>query len=188
MKAFIDIGGWTGVSTEFFLKNHPNGKEFKHFIFEPDKRHIETLKRKGLNVIPAAAGTYDGEVKYYWPISSTLAGGSIYSTKQTGGICETRFYKVKSVDIRRFIEQLKDIAKADYIVVKMNCEGAEYEIIPHIKDLKIDKYYIQWHWDKIGISKAKHDMVAAMIPWYPWEAQFKSERFRKEFIKTCDIF
>ena len=26
MKAFIDIGGWNGVSTEFFLKNHPNGK------------------------------------------------------------------------------------------------------------------------------------------------------------------
>lgn len=183
MKAFIDIGGWTGVSTEFLLKNHPC-KDFEHFIFEPDYRHVQTLIKKGLNVIPKAAWIYDGTVKYYFPSRGTLAGGSLYGNKITGSINIYNFYEVDCVDIRKFIEDLK----TDYIVIKMNCEGAEYEIIPHIKDLKIDKYYIQWHWDKIGLSKAKHDEVSKMVKWYPWEAQFKSEKFRKEFLKSCDTF
>ena len=184
MKAFIDIGGWTGVSTEFFLKNHPNGKDFKHFIFEPDRRHIETLKRKGLNVIPKAAWFYNGNIKYYYPTKGTLAGGTLYGTKITGNVNCNTFYMVKCIDIREFIINLN----ADYLVLKLNCEGAEYDIIPHLQGIKIDKWYVQWHWDKINISKEVHDEVSSMITWHPWEAQFKSERFRKEFIRSCDIF
>lgn len=182
MKVFIDIGGWTGISTEFFLRNHPC-KDFKHFIFEPDYRHVQTLKKKGLNVIPKAAWTYNGKVKYYFPTKGTLAGGSLYSTKKTGSINPANFYEADCIDIREFILNLN----ADYIVVKLNCEGAEYDIIPHLKGVKIDKWYVQWHWDKIGLSEAKHNEVSVMIKWHPWEAQFKSERFKKEFIKTCDI-
>jgi len=184
MKAFIDIGGWNGVSTEFFLRNHPNGKDFKHFIFEPDLRHIQTLVKKGLNVIPKAAGVYNGLIDYYYPVKGTLAGGTIYKNKKTGSINPANHYQVDCIDIREFIINLK----ADYIVVKLNCEGAEYQIIPHIHDLKIDKYYIQWHWDKIGLSKNDHDYISSLVKWHPWEAQFKSDKFKKQFIASCDIF
>lgn len=184
MRTFIDIGGWNGCSTEFFLKYHPNGRDFKHFIFEPDKRHIETLKRKKLNVIPKAAWFYNGEVKFYYATSSTKAGGTMFAEKKTGGIDKSRFYTVPCIDIREFIENLE----ADYIVIKLNCEGGEYTIIPRLEGIKIDKWYVQWHYDKIGLKKEGHDEIASMIDWHPWKAQFNQQKFIKEFISTCDTW
>lgn len=183
MKAFIDIGGWNGCSTEFFLKNHPRGSEFKPFIFEPDQSHIGTLTKKHLPVIPRAAWIHNGKIKFYYAASSTRAGGTLYPSKSTGGISSKRYYEVDCTDIREFIKHLK----ADYVVVKLNCEGAEYNIIPHLQGVKIDKWYVQWHYDKIGLSKSDHDRISSMIKWHPWNAQFNSGKFIKEFISTCDI-
>jgi hypothetical protein len=113
-----------------------------------------------------------------------LAGGSLYGHKTTGSVNINNFYEVDCIDIREYIVNLR----AEYVVVKLNCEGAEYEIIPHLQEVRVNKYYIQWHWDKVGISKAKHNMISSMVKWYPWEAQFRSERFKKEFIRSCDIW
>jgi len=184
LKAFIDIGGWKGVSTEFFLKYHPQGREFNTFIFEPDMRLVKVIQAKGLNVIPKAAWINSGTVKFYPATGGTGAGGSVYGNKKTGHVNPKIFTSVECVDIRIFIESLN----AEYVVVKMNCEGAEYNLIPHLQGVKVDKWYVQWHWDKIGLSKADHERISSMIKWHPWEVQFNSERFKKEFIKSCDTF
>ena len=80
-KIFLDIGGWTGKSAEFFIKTHPQGSDFEIFTFECDRRNIETIKSKKLPItlIEKAAWSSNGKIKYYWGNDD---GGTMYSTKK----------------------------------------------------------------------------------------------------------
>jgi FkbM family methyltransferase len=186
-KIFIDIGGWTGVSAEFFLKNYPSVNEFEIFTFECDKRNIEIIQKKNLPItlIKKAAWSYNGNVRFYYSNGGTRAGGTMYVSKKTGHINNKNYYDVECIDIAEFIRSFDE---NDYIIMKLNCEGAEYEIIPHLKNERlfhrIKKWYVQWHWDKIGISKKKHDQVAGMIKSYNWECQFNASKFKNYFLQT----
>lgn len=183
MKRFLDIGAWTGASVEFFLKNHPQAKEFDIVSFECDKRNIETIKKKHLPItlVEKAAWIFDGTVRFYPGLGPTKAGGTMYQSKITGGVSDKVFYDVECEDIARYLD-------ADYTIMKINAEGAEYDIIPYLCECgllhRVNKWYIQWHWDKIGLSKFRHDEVAGMIESSPWNAQFGAAKFRNEFIKS----
>jgi len=185
-KIFLDIGGWTGVSAEFFRNTHPQGREFEIFTFECDKRNIEIIKKKNIPVIliEKAAWVYDGTVNFYPANAGTKAGGTMYPAKKTGHVDRNKFYKVPCIDIAKFVKQFEGC----YIVMKLNVEGAEYNIIPHLWESGlthiIDKFYIQWHWDKIGLTKAEHERIASMIVWFPWKAQMNANKFKEEFLKT----
>lgn len=185
-KIFLDIGGWTGKSAEFFLANHPEAKQFKIFTFECDKRNIETIKSKKLPItlIEAAAWTYNGTVKYYYGNDD---GGTMYPTKKTGNISPAKSYDVRAVDLAEFIRE--NFKSDDYIIMKLNCEGAEYELIPHLLagDLIwwIDKWYVQWHWQKIGLSEANHTRVVNIIgESFEWDCQCNEVTFVNRFKAT----
>jgi FkbM family methyltransferase len=183
MKRFLDIGAWTGASAEFFLRNHPQAKDFEIISFECDRRNIEVIKRKHLPItlIEKAAWIYNGLIKFYPGNGPTKAGGTLYPYKTSGGVSDKVFYNVGCVDIARYLD-------GDYTILKLNCEGAEYDIISYLYGCgllhKVDKWFVQWHWDKIGVSKARHDEVSGMIDWSPWNAQFNQNKFVKEFLKT----
>ena len=183
-KVFIDIGGYNGVSAEFFRNNHPEGKDFEIYTFECDERNIAILKNRpelNINLIEKAAWIYDGEVKYYYGVSD---GGTLYPSKSTGNINPSVFVWVPTIDLARFI--LSNFNDEDYIVIKMNCEGSEYELIPHLKKYGlinwVDKWYIQWHYQKIGLSEAEHNRISDIIPkWWPWNCQLYAEDFKEVF-------
>jgi len=183
MKRFLDIGAWTGASAEFFLRNHPKAKDFEVISFECDKRNIEVIKKKHLPItlVEKAAWVHDGTIRFYPGLGPTKAGGTVYAGKKTGGVNGKVFQEVECVDITRYLD-------ADYTIVKINAEGAEYDIIPYLYECgllhKVNKWYVQWHWDKIGISKQRHDEVGNMINWSPWNAQFNHSKFVKEFLKS----
>jgi len=181
MMRFLDIGAWNGASAEFFLKNHPQAKDFEIISFECDKRNIEAIKKKHLPItlVEKAAWIFDGKVKFYPGLGPTKAGGTMYADKKTGGVNNKVFQEVECVDIARYLS-------ADYVIIKLNAEGAEYDIIPYLCDsgLRVDKWFVQWHWDKIGLSKARHDEVSRMINWSPWNAQFNQSKFVKDFLKA----
>jgi len=185
-KIFIDIGGWNGVSAEFFRNTHPQGKEFEIYIFECDHRNIDVIKKKNLPVtlIEKAAWITNGMVKFYYANAGTKAGGTLYPTKKTGHVNRNNFYIVPCIDIVEFIRQFAGC----YIIMKLNCEGAEYDIIPHLKNAgmlsMINKFYVQWHWDKIGLSKERHNEVAGMINSHPWDCQFNAKKFKEKFMAT----
>ncbi len=185
MNIFLDLGAYDGMSAEFFRKYHPHGKQFRIYSFECDNRNIEKLrKRKDLNIelIEKAVWTKDGTMGYYYGKDD---GGSLYSTKKTGGITPRNTYEVETIDIARWIRE--NCTEEDYIIMKMNIEGVEYDIIPHLYSEGltswINKWFVQWHWEKVGISKEKHGHVQSLIPeWFPWECQLGFERFVPQFI------
>lgn len=157
-----------GRSVKFFRENHPQGDEFEVYGFECLPDNLSALSGTDYTLIRAAAWTENGHIRFH---PGKLDGSSIYGTKKTGRVRPDRYIEVPCVDFAQFLSAR--FTKEDYLVVKMNIEGAEYGIIEHLHDLGmtdwIDKWYVCWHWHKIGMKKAEHDRVEAMIPaWYPW--------------------
>ena len=188
MKIFIDIGAYDGMSAEFFRKYHPQQKEYQIFSFECDRRNLEILRDKAyelkIHLVEKAAWHSDGTMKYFHGKDD---GGSMFSTKNTGGIDPERYYQVETVDIGRFIQ--RHCKQTDYIILKLNAEGAEYSIIPHLKKLNlipwINTWFVQWHWEKIGLSLALHEKVVRMLPeWHPWECQLGTTQFVNKFLNA----
>ena len=165
-KIFLDIGAYDGNDSKWFLENNPEGKVF---AFECDKRNVEAIKKRGLDIrlIEAAAWIYDGEVEYYY---GNPDGGTLLSCKKTGGINPFNYYSVPCIDFAKFMKD--NFIKADHITIKMNCEGSEYQLINHIKRTNliewVDKWYVDWHYHKIGMKESEHNDIAKLIKNNRW--------------------
>ncbi len=159
MKIFINVGAHHGDVAVKFIKDNPN---FKLYLFECDRDNIKMLKNRGFNPIEKAAWSSNGKIKYYYGKSD---GGTLYAGKKTGSINPRRYYEVESIDMAEFMKD--NFSKDDYIVMKMNCEGSEYEIIPHLKKHNllgwVDKWIVDWHWKKIGMDEDQHNRIKEMV-------------------------
>jgi len=67
----------------------------------------------------------------------------------------------------------------DYLCLKVDVEGAEYEIFPKmLRDGTIslvDELYAEFHWHKCGVSQEQHDELVRQIeqhlPLRDWDAR-----------------
>lgn len=185
-RIFIDLGAHIGESAKFFRKHHPEGNTFEVFCFEPEPGNIEILEQLkdvwNLRIIPKAASYYNSTAKLYTGMSES---GSLYQEKRTGGLDGETHVIVETID---FIEWLNELVSSDYVPeiwLKMNIEGEEYEIIPRMHEfglLKfVHRFYINWHWKKIGVPKELHDRIKAMIPEdkiFRWWAMFGEDNIQ----------
>lgn len=185
-KIFLDIGAYIGDSVDFFLRHHPLSEDFEIFSFECDKRNLSILKSKALptKVIEAAAWSSGGVKHYYFGKDD---GGSLYPDKKTGGVHPRQYYPVRTIDLARFIKI--NFHSDDYIILKLNCEGAEYEIIPHLKNKGVldwvNLLFVQWHYGKIpSITKEKHEEASGMKKNYKWDVMTPTQEFVEYFLKT----
>ena len=74
--------------------------------------------------------------------------------------------EVDSIDFSKWI--LDNFQKDDFIICKMNIEGAEYNVLEKMlidgSIDYIDKLYMSWHWRKLeGFPKQKHDQIAKAV-------------------------
>lgn len=176
-RIFLDLGGHKGESTTFFRKHHPDADQFEYFIFEPLPGNIvHCANLDNVTIIPKAASIIDGKAKLYTGLPES---GSLSDQKRSGGLDGETGIQVETID---FPEWFNDLVTGDYVPeiwLKMNIEGAEYDIIHnmyHFGLLKfIHRFYVQWHWAKIGLIKENHNHVKDMIPQdklFPWRAMF----------------
>jgi len=174
-KVFVDLGAMDGSSTQFFRRHYPGANEFEYYLFEPLPANIKKLNRlDNVTVMPYAAWWYNGVKKLYTGLPES---GSLFQEKRSGNLDGKKFINVQCFDFSSWLYDT--FTKKDYIILKMNVEGAEYQIIKSLvysKHIKlINKLYVQWHWDKIGMSKAEHDNIVSMLEGrkvYKWEAMF----------------
>lgn len=194
---FLDVGGFNGLSSLFWRVVHPCGWDFDIHVFEPSHVNAELIREKnrdkklGLVLVEKAAWISNEPQRFYY---GKQDGGTLISTKKTGGIHPDQFYEVKTVDLSEYI--IKNFSGASFLAIKLNCEGAEYALIKHLQERGIlplvNRWYIQWHYKKIGMTQAEHEKVVALVPgWLKWEAQTKGERlgefvsyFRRNLVKT----
>lgn len=174
-KVFLDLGAHVGESVRYFRKHWPDWKEYEYFAFEPLPENIEKLNLiEGITVIEAAAAHYNSSTNFYTGLSES---GSLSDKKRTGGLDGETHIIVRTIDFPAWFDKTIlmgcDQNYIPEVIIKMNIEGSEYDIIERMfyDGLLpyVSKFYIQWHWQKIGLSKAEHDRISGLIKWLPWE-------------------
>ena len=155
---FADVGGYRGDVTAIVRKLF----DCTCYIYEPYPEFYEQCRKRFENDPKVTAFNYglgngNRQQKLYYHADGT----SLYDEGSVG----------VEVEIRDAKEVLKD-----FQAIKLNCEGAEYEILESIRDSLAPQMLIQFHkhgGDKneaVGILKKTHTMVwpKARKRWELW--------------------
>jgi FkbM family methyltransferase len=155
---FIDLGGHDGCSIRKFRDVYDRNHKFFCITFEPNKVYKQNYKSmKKHKLYTMAAYTYDGVIKMNMDRNQGGFGSSIIMEKKDHGPGQLDRNNPDNVDCIDFSKWVKtNFKKNDYIQVKMDIEGSEYDIIEKmIEDNTIqyiNKLYIEWHNKKLDIE------------------------------------
>ena len=165
-KVCFDIGTWSGDSIIEFNKRRNQNKDYKIYGFEPHpdlKNHLEELsKEEDFDFLNGCAWIKYGLIDFYPGVNNLTQLSTIFKDKKKF-IDRNISIKVKSINFPNFF-LIKNI-DMKYCIIKMNCEGCEYDILENmIKNSsikKVNELYVAWHVNKINsISKERHvDLV-----------------------------
>lgn len=170
-KIFIDCGGHTGSSVRHFCKTRQDWQDYEIFSFEPDPQHYHKwpvnipiceingvqIGFKKFDVIKKAVWIEDCSKDFYITEADFRpeGGSTLNITKHAHNYEKYRSksgykfpeIKVNCVDIHDFI--ISNFNAKDYIIMKLDVEGAEYDVIPHMLRNGtfdyLDEFYIEWH-------------------------------------------
>lgn len=170
-KIFIDCGAHNGCSVRKFNKNFNQEKEYEIFSFEPNLKSFNSLKNEqDVNCYNAAVSTYDGEIEFYIHESDDYAC-TTYAPKGTMKNCGSpKRGKVsktvnKVINLSNFI--IDNFSETDFIILKLDVEGEEYNIIPHLIESGaidyIDELFIEWHSRWLGLSNEKDRFYESLL-------------------------
>jgi FkbM family methyltransferase len=164
-RVFLDVGAAEGSSIRFFRKNHPESDQFEIHCFEPLPSNVELLgEYRDITIIPAAAWKSNGTSILY---QGKKKSGSMYSDKTTGLVSKDNPLEIDTIDLAEYIKS--NFTQDDEIWIKINTEGAEYEIIPHLHAEGLipwfDRMYIKWHGGrKIPSLESVDKVTRALVP------------------------
>jgi len=153
MRLYIDLGACTGDTAREFRDTYPGAADFHYHLFEcrpslevvaPEDVALTCIHRE-------AAWIRNGAVKFYE--SATRFGSSILSEKKTGYLRIRTPIEVPCID---FAEWLFCTAReAEYVVIKMNIEGAEYAVLNRMMGRGalelVNELFIELHGEKVGV-------------------------------------
>ncbi len=165
-KLFIDGGGHDGCSALMFLLQNP---EFDCVTFEPNQIFWHHYGGLPVTLIGKALYTYDGNVAFRIdPVdgdgSSLIEGKRIDATRQVPD-AECPVENVPCVDLSRYVREASE--KYSHIVLKLDVEGAEYEIFEKMMAdgtlALVNKVYCEFHQKKMPISKERHTDILSRV-------------------------
>lgn len=157
-KVFLDIGAHIGETVRRFYRQRPDADEFDIYCFEPDPEIFKILFKnvgaiENVHCICSALTTKNESRELTKGHVNQGDGSTLMKGKLTGDLKGT--IRVICQDINEWIEQ--KLGKFDYLIVKMNIEGAEYELLPHmvVSGLmsKVDELYVWLHSFKFDTAK-----------------------------------
>lgn len=141
-STIIDIGAHIGL---FSVYAHSLGKDFRIFCFEPMKENFELLKENisangYTDIVAVNTGLAGSTGKRTIYVHSDMAAHSLVKKSNSGIMIDT-------VTLKDVFDSYR-VEKCDYL--KMDCEGAEYEILSALPD----KYF-----DRIFAIKIEYEIV-----------------------------
>jgi FkbM family methyltransferase len=149
-KVFIDAGGYTGDTVRLFLEQYENADQFEIFCFEPNPNFLESHKDQKYTFLPYAVWTQDCDMDFH--LCSNNLGSSLLKSKLGKHHRHIGKVKVKAINFSKWIKE--NFSKDDFIVLKMDIEGAEYDVLRHMVDqgsiYYIKELYVDWHARKIS--------------------------------------
>jgi FkbM family methyltransferase len=150
-KIFIDGGARLGESIDIIQKYMPEYIDFEFYLFEPNSEHKETLLKlsnnnDNINFINGAIWDKNDKCEFF--IANDIWGdlGSTLHFNKKEKLNRDKPLIVDTYDIIDIIEQFSE---SDYLVLKLDVEGSEYEIINRLINTgmirRIKEYLIEWH-------------------------------------------
>jgi FkbM family methyltransferase len=174
-RVFIDCGANTCTVLRGFIKRFSN---FEFFAFEAQpelavegERVIRELPKTEIRYFNKAVWTRDEELNFYlatqWGPNhrggSTLITGN---TKNQSAIDYESPVRVEAIDFSSWLG--KNFVPEDYLIVKMDIEGAEYDVLEKIISdgylRLIDELIVEFHQQmNESISKERHDALVRTL-------------------------
>lgn len=175
-KVYIDCGAWTGDSVLKFKKYY---NDYDIYAFECHPNHkkdlIQLSKKYDFKFIDKAVWTKNREkIPFYIGTKDRTAASTVHISKKRK-IDKIHPIFVTCIDFSKWI--MENFNRDQYIVCKMNIEGAEYDILEKmLKDGSISyikRLFCSWHQNKIrDIEKKRHSILLkklkGKIILHPW--------------------
>ncbi|XP_035658098.1 uncharacterized protein LOC118403482 [Branchiostoma floridae] len=200
-KILLDCGANVASTVQLFRETYPEGKDYTIHSFELDARLAPYFASYSNHVLhcPVAVSAQDGNISAYaesaWkPDKGKVrgkdmqwGGGAIYvSNSEKNNEKSGRRFGVQNVipmvDLSTWIQ--KNTALEDYVIFKLDVEGAEYPIVEKmIKEGTfkwIDKFYGEFHswaavpgWSRGRKQKLRDTMKTHGIKMLDWAGEHK---------------
>lgn len=156
--SYIDLGAYNGDTFLSFMANQKliaPPESFDVYLVEPNpafKRILDSLAEKFTNikeVIHEAAWIKDGTAPFAQDTNDLAYGSTLMASKEK---IWNRFDKitVKTFDFSKWLKRFKD----DYVIVKMDIEGAEFPLLEKMMRDGTAKYMDQL-WVEVHPNKLK---------------------------------
>ena len=164
-KIFIDAGANRGQSINLFIKKKPDAKEYEIHSFECTKsKHLvskwekeaEIARKFGCNVHLYKAAVWDQDNDNFVFYDGGNESSSLLREKYSAGKTT-----VKTIRLSKFIKE--NFSKNDYIILKIDVEGAEYSVFKDLIETgvinQINKIYGELHGPKCGVTLEQDKQV-----------------------------
>jgi FkbM family methyltransferase len=184
MNAFIDLGSFRGAIIRKFIASPQYSTDFIIHAFESNPKIGEDIFKtypSGVIVHKEAAWISDGEIDFFINKErpTRVQGSSVFKEKTTGDLDKENPLKIKCIDFSAWLK--KNFTCGDNVIVKMNIEGAEYEVLNKIiydgNMHLIRRLYLKRHWHKIGIPQSIDTKLMADLSLYSGLQIFKDYEF-----------
>lgn len=158
-KVFIDAGGYTGDTVKLFLEKYPDADQFEIFCFEPNPNLKDHHLSDRYTFLSKAVWIANCNLEFF--IAKNPLGSSLMKSKGGRSKLDKKHpVKVEAIDFSKWIKD--NFAKEDFIVLKMDIEGAEYQVIQKMIDddviFYIKELYVDWHARKLdNFDKTIHE-------------------------------
>jgi len=180
---FIDCGGNDGCSIRRFMSEFDRRGCFEMVTFEPNQAYracYSSFPRHRL--IEAAVHDRDG-LRDFFLDREDGDGSTLFPhklTRESGGygtLDAEHPVTVKTIDLSNWM--LENTQASDYVILKLDVEGAEYDILEKIlRDRTVERLnhlFVEWHWNKVAVPRDRHDAVVWElrrhgIPILDWDA------------------
>lgn len=152
-KIFIDGGARIGESIDELLEKREDLVGCDVYLFECNSDHINMLneikeKNKKYNFIVREEALWDtnSELNFFISIDRWGDLGCTLDPTKREKLDLENPRKVKTIRLSEFINTFND---DDYIVIKLDIEGAEYRVVTDLINTgvinKVKELYIEWH-------------------------------------------
>ena len=171
MNVYIDLGAFRGLYIKRFRKSSMYQAGCKIYAFECNPYLQNFNYGNDVTKISSIAWIYDGKLDFYISKKhpSVVQGSSVYKAKRTGNLDKEHPRKISCIDFSKWITD--NFQKEDNIVLKMNIEGAEYDILEKMiidRTIEyIDTLFVQFHWQRIGVDIFRHNKLVLELKKHP---------------------